>query len=371
MAEELKLFFNPGPGDIIRDAMEELGWQQSDLSDITGLTEKTINQIINNKQGITPETAVLLGKAFSTSAEMWLNLDAKYQLRKRQDSNLEKEHLTGLKATLRKYMPVTEIKKKGWFANDVSTEEGIKKECFRLFGVERIPEEEYNQGMKFAARQTKYDYQYSQWYCRTWYEYAKLHAKKFTKLKPYNKEKLATLSKKFYQYTAKENGEIEIIKKLKECGVAFFVQSHLSKTYLDGATFIVGENPVIVYTGRYDRVDNFWFVLAHEISHVLLHYDILSKPVLDNLDSDAKSQREKEADANANEMLRTDDVLCYGEKYGKYLTAARLNELSENVGISVPVALGILQHNKLIEWRQFAKYREKVVERIPAMCKVG
>ena len=52
--------------------------------------------------------------------------------------------------------------------------------------------------MKFAARQTKYDYQYSQWYCRTWYEYAKLHAKKFTKLKPYNKEKLDTLSKKFY-----------------------------------------------------------------------------------------------------------------------------------------------------------------------------
>ena len=38
MAEELKPFFNPGPGDIIRDAMEELGWQQSDLSDITGLT---------------------------------------------------------------------------------------------------------------------------------------------------------------------------------------------------------------------------------------------------------------------------------------------------------------------------------------------
>ena len=93
MAEELKPLFNPGPGDIIRDAMEELGWQQSDLSDITGLTEKTINQIINSNQCITHETAVLLGKAFSTSAEMWLNLDAKYQLYKRQDSNLENEHL--------------------------------------------------------------------------------------------------------------------------------------------------------------------------------------------------------------------------------------------------------------------------------------
>lgn len=371
MAEDLKPFYNPGPGDIIRDAMEELGWQQSDLSEITGLTEKTINQIINNKQGITSETAILLGKAFSTSAEMWLNLDAKYQLRKHQNSNSEKERLAELKATMRKYMPVAEIKKKEWFANDVSTEEGIKKECLRLFGKEKIPEEEYNQGMKFAARQTKYDYQYTQWYCRTWYEFAKLHAKRFMKLKPYNREKLEALAQTLPQYTKKSNGEAEVIKKLKECGVGFFVQSHLSKTYLDGAAFIIENTPMIVYTGRYDRVDNFWFVLAHEISHILLHYEYLKKPILDNLDSIAESSREQEADRSANKMLCSDAVIEYGEKYGKYLTAKRLSELSENVGVSVPVALGILQHNKLIEWRQFTRYKEKVVERIPGNYCVG
>lgn len=371
MAEELKPFYNPGPGDIIRDAMEELGWQQSDLSEITGLTEKTVNQIINNKQGITPETAVLLGKAFSTSAEMWLNLDAKYQLRKRQDSNLDKERLAEKKAAMRKYMPVAEIKKKGWFIHDVSTEDGIKNECLRLFGVEEIPEAEYNQGMKFAARQTKYDYQYTQWYCRTWYEFAKLHAKNFTKLKPYSKDKLEALALTLSQYTTKDNGEVEIIKKLKECGVGFFVQSHLSKTYLDGAAFIIGNNPFIVYTGRYDRIDNFWFVLAHEISHILLHFDFLKKPILDNLDSAAESSREQEADLNANKMLHSKEVCQFGEKYGKYLNAKRLTELSEVVGVSVQVALGILQHNKLIEWRQFSKYREKVSERIPSNYCVG
>ena len=41
----------------------------------------------------------------------------------------------------------------------------------------------------------------------------------------------------------------------------------------DGACFFQEDNPVIVYTGRYDRVDNFWFTLAHEIAHVLLHLD--------------------------------------------------------------------------------------------------
>lgn len=85
MSKKLKPFYNPCPGDIIRDAMEELGWNQSDLAEITGLTGKSVNLIINNKQAITPETATLLGQAFSAPAEMWLNLQARYDLWKISD----------------------------------------------------------------------------------------------------------------------------------------------------------------------------------------------------------------------------------------------------------------------------------------------
>ncbi len=82
LMKELKPFYNPGAGDIIRDAMEELGWNQADLAEITGLTEKSVNLIINNKQAIIPETAILLGQVFSTPAEMWLKLQVGYDLRK-------------------------------------------------------------------------------------------------------------------------------------------------------------------------------------------------------------------------------------------------------------------------------------------------
>ena len=85
MPNELKPFYNPAPGEIIWDAMEELGWNQTDLAEITGLTEKSVNLVINNKQAITPETATLLGQVFSTPAEMWLNLQARYDLRKISD----------------------------------------------------------------------------------------------------------------------------------------------------------------------------------------------------------------------------------------------------------------------------------------------
>ena len=91
--KELKPFYNPGPGGIIRDVMEELGWNQIDLAEITGLTEKSVNLIINNKQAITPETAILLGQAFSAPAEMWLNLQAKYDLRKIDNRNSPQKEL--------------------------------------------------------------------------------------------------------------------------------------------------------------------------------------------------------------------------------------------------------------------------------------
>lgn len=84
MANELRPFYNVGPGDIIKDSINALGWKQKDLADQTGLTPKVIHNLTKNKQSITIETAKLLGKAFGTSAELWLNLDMAYQLRKIQ-----------------------------------------------------------------------------------------------------------------------------------------------------------------------------------------------------------------------------------------------------------------------------------------------
>ena len=109
MSEIFKPFYNPGPGDVIRDAMDELGWNQQDLAEILGMTLKSINLILNNKQSITPETAILLGEVFSTSAEMWMNLETAYQLRKLNESKDDRIVLVGMKASVNKLMPLLEI----------------------------------------------------------------------------------------------------------------------------------------------------------------------------------------------------------------------------------------------------------------------
>lgn len=95
------------------------------------------------------------------------------------------------------------------------------------------------------------------------------------------------------QYTVRETGVPDVIHDLNEAGVIFLVQSHLSKTNLDGASFFYNDHPVIVYTARYDRIDNFWFTLAHEIAHLLLHFKQSTEGIFldDLMDKKKRDQR--------------------------------------------------------------------------------
>ncbi len=93
-------------------------------------------------------------------------------------------------------------------------------------------------------------------------------------------------------YSTLDNGINQFLDKLNDIGVKFFILSHLQKTYLDGAAFISSNNPVIVYTGRYKRIDNFWFTVAHEITHVLNHLNDETQFVLDNLKDNVDTEIE-------------------------------------------------------------------------------
>ncbi len=68
------------PGEFVRDELEERGWTQADLAEIVGWPLETITEMIIGTRRISPEMAQALSAAFGTSAELWMNLDAAYQL---------------------------------------------------------------------------------------------------------------------------------------------------------------------------------------------------------------------------------------------------------------------------------------------------
>ena len=79
-------FYNVGAGEIIKEEIECRGWTKKDFSEKSGLGIETVNKIIDNKIVFTPFIAGGIAKAFGTSLEMWLKMDAEYQSRKERES---------------------------------------------------------------------------------------------------------------------------------------------------------------------------------------------------------------------------------------------------------------------------------------------
>lgn len=71
------------PGEILKEEfLEPLGISQTKLSAALHTSFRAINEIVNQKRGVTPEMAIRLAKYFKTTPQLWLNLQNNYDLYK-------------------------------------------------------------------------------------------------------------------------------------------------------------------------------------------------------------------------------------------------------------------------------------------------
>lgn len=107
-----------------------------------------------------------------------------------------------------------------------------------------------------------------------------------------------------------DDGPIRAVHFLKDFGISLAFQAHLSGTKLDGAAMILDRRfPVIGMTLRHNRIDNFWFVLLHELAHLILHWeDLQQTSFLDEEFGDEADQREVEADEFASNSIISSEL---------------------------------------------------------------
>ena len=70
------------PGEIIQEYMEGLGLTVSALAEHLKITRANLSRIIHGKTGVSAEMALRLSEAFGTSPEVWIRLQANYDLAK-------------------------------------------------------------------------------------------------------------------------------------------------------------------------------------------------------------------------------------------------------------------------------------------------
>ncbi len=110
--------------------------------------------------------------------------------------------------------------------------------------------------------------------------------------------------------TKRKDGPKRARGLLAEKGIVLVVEEHLPGSYLDGAAMLADvETPVVGLTLRYDRLDNFWFVLMHELGHVFLHlFDGLRFDFFDEEGANDSDTIEAEADRFALDTLIPRDL---------------------------------------------------------------
>jgi len=344
------------PGEFLKDELLARGWTQVEFAEIIGKDTRLVSEVISGKRAVTPETAMVLAAALGTSPDLWMNLESQYQLSKVRNGQEE----IAKKALLHSRFPVREMIKRGWIESTKNVDV-LQQQLFSFFGVGSVNDEPTT---CFAAKKQKYaDTPIAQ---IAWFFRAKSLAEAAPAAK-FSQACIASLIARLKEILPHVEGARSVPGLLAEFGVRFVVVEALPGSKIDGACFWLDKaSPVIALSMRFDRVDNFWHTLHHELDHIA-HREGMTSPILDAdmLDSDSGDKPDFEQRANEN---AADQLVPRGELEG---FVARVNPMfsedqivgfARRMGVHPGIVVGQLQNRRLIPWTFHRRHLEKIRE---------
>ena len=283
------------PGEFVLEEIEERGWTQVDLAEILGRPLAAINEIVMGKRGVTPETAHGLAAAFGTTAEYWMNLETQYQLWDSKNLNRARHADVSRRARLYEFAPIKHMIKRGWI-DQSSNVEVLERAVLDFFECETLEEE--IPSFPFAAMMSV-SYEQIGSSHKAWMHRAAQIAR-VVQAEPFTSASMTNVKSQLRKFL-QEPQEIRLIPKIMAAhGIRLVFVEHLPQTKIDGAAFWLDDvSPVIVQALRYDRIDNFWFVLMHELDHIANKHTISAEEVTRaSLSEGGQTKPAKEIHAN-------------------------------------------------------------------------
>ncbi len=248
------------PGIHLRTILEVRGWLQSDLAFILGCPVKGINLIFSGKRGISPEMSKSLGHALGLSPDYFADLQKAYDLACANEPNPD----ISLRARMQNNYPIREMIKRGWIKNTDAT--GLEKQLAHFFEVNDPNDIPY---LTHTAKKSSYEEKEIPPSQLAWLFRVKQIARNFS-VPQYSSFKLIESLDRMRGLLIAPEEARHVPRILNDCGIRFIMVETLPKSKIDGVSFWLDQySPVIALSSRYDRLDNFWFVLRHEIEHIL------------------------------------------------------------------------------------------------------
>lgn len=334
------------PGDILREEMEAREWSQADLAHILGRPIQVVNEILQGRKAITPETALGLATAFGTSPEFWLNLENAYRLHLARASQQGED--VQQKAELYGLAPIKEMVKRRWI-RETSDAGELRSELMRFY---RVPDLKAISApaVRFRFSPGHTPDTPSLW---AWVTRARNLAEE-QRCAPFSREAFAKQVPHLARLSASPEEIPGLPDHLAGIGVRLVFVPHLTRTYTDGAAFWLDEKrPAVALSLRYDRLDNFWFTLMHELAH--LSGDPKNrKDYLDNeLDQSATVGEEGRANRLASEWLLPKKAFDeFVSKTKPHFSLQIVRAFARSQGVHPALVVGRLHHEGHLHYSQ-------------------
>lgn len=253
------------PGQLISALLSERGWTQRTLATVLGISESAVNRFVADKTPTDAKLALTLEEVFGVAADRFLDLQKNLDLAQARIT-VRPDPGRAIRAQLFTSLPISEMNKRGWIdAPDVRDVHRVESELMRFFGVNRPDDIEI---LPHAAKKTAVNSEPTPVQLAWLYRVRQISSEMI--VGSYTETALRSAISKLRILTGSIEEARKVPRILTECGVRFVMVESLPSAKIDGVCFWLNKRaPVIGMSFRYDRIDNFWFVLRHECEHVL------------------------------------------------------------------------------------------------------
>jgi HTH-type transcriptional regulator / antitoxin HigA len=253
------------PGQYIQALLDKHGWNQRILAIVLGADETGVNKIVTAKRSVNAEMALALGDLFQVPPEDFLELQQSYDLAKARITAQPNPGRTN-RAHLFGGLPISDMIKRGWLnAEDVRDVPKVEAALMKFFGAQSLEEIEI---LPHAAKRTEISTEATPAQLAWLYRVKAIAADMM--VAKYSPEAVREAVHKLSALRHAPEESRKVPRILMECGIRFVIVESLPSAKIDGVCFwLNNQQPVIGMSLRHDRIDNFWFVLRHELEHVL------------------------------------------------------------------------------------------------------
>jgi len=344
------------PGEILLEALEERSMSQSELARRMGRPTKTINEIVNAKAALTPETAIQLERTLGIDASFWNQLETLYrEYLAREQAEKELEAV----ADWADRFPVPDLERRNLIPQGAGQTERVAA-LLAFFGVASVsawktywltPDSSFRRSPAFEASPEA---------TAAWLRWGEVEAAKVD-TPVFNAAQLREVTREIRGLTRGADITRAIARAqalLVTAGVVLLITPEFKDTHVSGAArWIPTDRALVQLSARFKTNDHLWFSLLHELAH------LLDRKKSDHFDSETDATGNDGDESAADRFAR--DVLIDPTAYTQFvsagiLTAQSIRDFAREQQVAPGLVVGRLQHESLVERSHFNDLKKKI-----------